>query len=113
MEKLEAVRREGLKTNLPDFRPGDTVKVMVRVREGEKERLQAFEGVCIGRRGSGLNASFTRSNSACKRPSRTGPLSSNAAGPIRDNSWQISIKGKAPTCPALPFKAWAMSRKRP
>ena len=59
MEKLDAVRREGLKVNLPDFRPGDTVRVMVRVREGDKERLQAFEGVCIGRRGAGVSATFT------------------------------------------------------
>lgn len=59
MEKLDAVRREGLKTNLPDFRPGDTVRVMVRVREGDKERLQAFEGVCIARRGAGMSTTFT------------------------------------------------------
>ena len=59
MEKLDAVRRERLKENLPDFRSGDTVRVMVRVREGDKERLQAFEGVCIGRRGAGVSATFT------------------------------------------------------
>lgn len=59
MERLRAVEREGLRQNLPDFRAGDTVKVMVRVREGDKERLQAFEGVCIGRRGGGVNATFT------------------------------------------------------
>src|SRR5438046_581561 len=51
MEKLRAVEREGLKTDIPAFAPGDTVRVMVRVREGEKERLQAFEGICIARRG--------------------------------------------------------------
>ncbi|MEP7384630.1 MAG: 50S ribosomal protein L19 [Gemmatimonadota bacterium] len=44
---------------VPPFRAGDTVRVMVRVKEGEKERLQAFEGVCIARRGSGVSASFT------------------------------------------------------
>jgi len=59
MERLDAVRREGMKANLPDFRPGDTVRVMVRVREGDKERLQAFEGVCIARRGAGVSATFT------------------------------------------------------
>ena len=42
MEKLAAVQREGLRTDHPDFRAGDTLKVMVRVREGDKERLQAF-----------------------------------------------------------------------
>jgi large subunit ribosomal protein L19 len=59
MEKLEAVRRANLRADLPDFLPGDTVRVQVRVREGDKERLQAFEGVCIGRRGAGISATFT------------------------------------------------------
>src|SRR5689334_7395467 len=45
--------------NVPPFRPGDTLRVNVRVKEGDKERLQAFEGVCIARRGSGVSASFT------------------------------------------------------
>ena len=47
------------KANIPDFTHGDTVKVWVKVREGEKERLQAYEGVVIARTGSGLNESFT------------------------------------------------------
>jgi large subunit ribosomal protein L19 len=59
MEKLAAVQREGLRTDHPAFRPGDTLKVMVRVREGDKERLQAFEGVCIARRGAGISETFT------------------------------------------------------
>src|SRR6266576_2240582 len=59
MEKLRAVEREGLKTDIPAFVPGDTLRVMVRVREGEKERLQAFEGICIARRGGGVNETFT------------------------------------------------------
>src|SRR5437762_13386247 len=59
MQKLRAVEREGLKTDIPAFAPGDTLRVMVRVREGEKERLQAFEGICIARRGGGINETFT------------------------------------------------------
>ena len=59
MQRLRAIEREGLKTNIPAFDPGDTVRVMVRVREGEKERLQAFEGICIARRGGGISESFT------------------------------------------------------
>ena len=59
MEKMAEVQREGLRTDLPPFRAGDTLKVMVRVREGDKERLQAFEGVCIGRRGAGISETFT------------------------------------------------------
>jgi large subunit ribosomal protein L19 len=59
MHRLRAIEREGLKANIPAFAPGDTLRVMVRVREGDKERLQAFEGVCIARRGGGINETFT------------------------------------------------------
>ena len=59
MERLRAVEREALKAAIPAFDPGDTVKVMVRVREGDKERLRAFEGICIARRGGGINETFT------------------------------------------------------
>ncbi len=59
MQKLADVHREGMRTDLPSFRAGDTLKVMVRVREGDKERLQAFEGVCIARRGGGISETFT------------------------------------------------------
>src|SRR5687767_13315598 len=52
-------QKEWLRDNVPPFRAGDTLRVNVRVREGDKERLQAFEGVCIARRGSGVSASFT------------------------------------------------------
>jgi large subunit ribosomal protein L19 len=45
--------------DVPPFRPGDTLRVNVRVKEGDKERLQAFEGVCIARRGSGVSETFT------------------------------------------------------
>ena len=55
-EQLDSLKA---KSNLPDFTHGDTVKVWVKVREGEKERLQAYEGVVIARSGSGLNESFT------------------------------------------------------
>jgi large subunit ribosomal protein L19 len=59
MRELATIQQEGLRTDLPPFRPGDTLKVMVRVREGDKERLQAFEGVCIARKGAGISATFT------------------------------------------------------
>ena len=45
--------------DVPPFRPGDTLRVNVRVKEGEKERIQAFEGICIARRGSGVSETFT------------------------------------------------------
>jgi large subunit ribosomal protein L19 len=53
VEKLSAARP------VPKFQPGDTVRVMVRVVEGERERIQAFEGVCIARRNADVNSSFT------------------------------------------------------
>ena len=56
IEQLEA---EQLRTDLPDFSPGDTVVVQVQVREGQRQRLQAFEGVVIAKRNRGLNSSFT------------------------------------------------------
>ena len=56
---IEQLETEQMKADLPDFAPGDTVAVQVRVREGTRERLQAFEGVVIGRRNRGLNSAFT------------------------------------------------------
>lgn len=77
MERLTEVSREGLRTDIPEFAPGDTLKVMVRVREGDKERLQAFEGVCIARRGGGISENFTvRKISASVGVERIFPLHS-------------------------------------
>lgn len=56
---IEALENEQLKSELPQFGPGDTVVVQVKVREGTRERLQAFEGVVIGRKNRGLNSAFT------------------------------------------------------
>jgi len=56
---IQAVEEPHLNKTLPGFRPGDTVRVQVKVVEGDKERLQAFEGICIRRRGGGLGATFT------------------------------------------------------
>jgi large subunit ribosomal protein L19 len=59
MHPFIETQKQWLRDDTPPFRAGDTLKVMVRVREGDKERLQAFEGVCIAKRGSGVSASFT------------------------------------------------------
>src|ERR1700742_2907311 len=58
IEKEEADRLLALR-KIPEFQPGDTVRVNVRIKEGERERVQAFEGVCIGRSGGGLQENFT------------------------------------------------------
>ena len=59
MHPFIETQKEYLRTDVPPFRPGDTLRVAVRVKEGDKERLQAFEGVCIARRGSGVSETFT------------------------------------------------------
>ena len=59
MNPTDLVEQTYLRDDLPDFRPGDTVKVHVRVVEGERERVQVFEGVVIRRRGSQLSQTFT------------------------------------------------------
>ena len=56
---IDELEREQLKDDVPDFAPGDTVVVQVRVKEGERERLQAYEGVVIAKRNRGLNSAFT------------------------------------------------------
>jgi len=56
---LEALEKEQMRSDIPDFRPGDTVRVHVKVIEGNRERIQVFEGTVIGRRGRGINETFT------------------------------------------------------
>ena len=58
LEKEEADRLLSLR-KIPEFQPGDTVRVNVKIKEGERERVQAYEGVCIARGGQGINESFT------------------------------------------------------
>ena len=59
MNRLDGVEGPSLRKDHPPFRPGDTLRVHVRVKEGEKERIQMFEGVCIRRRGNGTSETFT------------------------------------------------------
>ncbi|MEE4262694.1 MAG: 50S ribosomal protein L19 [Desulfobacteraceae bacterium] len=59
MKTIQQIERENLRMDLPDFGPGDTIKVSVRITEGEKERIQAFQGVVIGKRKGTTNATFT------------------------------------------------------
>lgn len=59
IEEIEKEQIAKLGKQIPDFRPGDTVIVQIKVKEGERERLQAFEGIVIAKRNRGLNSSFT------------------------------------------------------
>ena len=56
---IQQIEQSQMARELPDFGPGDTIIVQVKIKEGERERLQAFEGVVIGRRSRGLNSAFT------------------------------------------------------
>jgi large subunit ribosomal protein L19 len=56
---IQELEQEQMTKEIPAFGPGDTVVVQVKVKEGNRERLQAFEGVCIGKRNRGLNSAFT------------------------------------------------------
>lgn len=59
MGVLQEIEKEQLRGEVPVFDPGDTLRVNVRVREGEKQRIQVFEGVCIARKGGGVSETFT------------------------------------------------------
>jgi len=83
MHTLQEVEKEYLRTDLPDFRAGDTVRIHVRVAEGDKERIQIFQGVVIRRRGSGTRASFAvRKVSAGIGVERVFPMHSPVIGKI-------------------------------
>ena len=56
---IDSINQAGLKETVPEFNVGDTVRVMVKVIEGDRERLQAFEGVCIARKNGGISETFT------------------------------------------------------
>lgn len=56
---IDQLEREGMKESIPEFSIGDTVRVTVKIKEGDKERLQAFEGVVIARRNGGIRETFT------------------------------------------------------
>jgi large subunit ribosomal protein L19 len=59
MNLLDTVEKQQLRTDIPPFKPGDTVKVHVKIKEGDKERVQVFEGICIGLKHGGVRATFT------------------------------------------------------
>lgn len=89
LEREEIARvTEGKK--IPDFAPGDTLRVNVKIKEGDRERVQAFEGMCIARAGAGVNANFTvRKLSFGEGVERVFPLNS----PVLD-SIEVRRKGK-------------------
>ena len=80
---INEITKEYMKNDIPEFRPGDTVKVYVRIKEGEKERLQLFEGLVIKKRGGGISETFTvRKNSYGVGVERTFPINSPSVAKI-------------------------------
>lgn len=59
MDILREITQEQLRSDIPEFRPGDTLRVHVKVREGQRQRIQVFEGVVIRRRGGGISETYT------------------------------------------------------
>ena len=59
LQLVEQITKKQLRNDIPDFKPGDTLKVYVKIKEGDKFRVQLFEGVCIARKGSGISETFT------------------------------------------------------
>lgn len=83
MNMIDIIEREQTREDIPVFRPGDTVRVHVKVIEGGRERIQVFEGVVLGRKGSGIRESFTvRKVSAGIGVERMFPLHSPRIGKI-------------------------------
>jgi large subunit ribosomal protein L19 len=89
-EAIEMLEREQMRGDLPDFRAGDTLKIHVRIKEGDKERLQAFGGVCIRKTGGMMGATFTvRKISYGVGVERTFPLHSPALDRV-----EVLMRGK-------------------
>lgn len=59
MDKIRAVEKNFMKKDIPNFKAGDTIRVFVKIKEGDKTRLQAFEGIVIAKKGSGIGETFT------------------------------------------------------
>ncbi|MGD8440614.1 MAG: 50S ribosomal protein L19 [Holophagae bacterium] len=90
MDLIREVTQEYLRTDIPEFRPGDNVKVHVRLREGEKERIQIFEGLVIARKHGGVSETFTvRKISSGVGVERTFPLHSPSIAQI-----EVSRRGQ-------------------
>ena len=90
MDLIREVTQDYLRTDIPDFRPGDNVKVHVRLKEGEKERIQIFEGLVIARKHGGISETFTvRKISSGIGVERTFPLHSPSVSQI-----EVSRRGQ-------------------
>ena len=110
---INEITKEYMKNDVPEFRPGDTVKVYVRIKEGEKERLQVFEGLVIKRRGGGISDTFTvRKNSYGVGVERTFPVHAPIIGKIEVVRRGIVRRAKLNYIRTLSAKAARIKERR-
>ena len=91
MNIIEMLEKEQLKKDIPEFRPGDTVKVHAKIVEGTRERIQIFEGVVIARQGTGVREMFT-----VRRISYG--VGVERMFPLRKSKWSVAAKSVARNC---------------
>ncbi len=110
---INEITKEYMKNDVPEFRPGDTVKIYVRIKEGEKERLQVFEGLVIKRRGGGISETFTvRKNSYGVGVERTFPVHAPIIGKIEVVRRGIVRRAKLNYIRTLSAKAARIKERR-
>ena len=110
---IDQITKEYMKNDVPEFRPGDTVKVYVRIKEGDKERLQLFEGLVIKRRGGGISETFTvRKNSYGVGVERTFPVHSPLVAKIEVTRRGIVRRAKINYIRNLSAKAARIKERR-
>ena len=110
---INEITKEYMKNDVPEFRHGDTVKVYVRIKEGEKERLQVFEGLVIKRRGGGISETFTvRKNSYGVGVERTFPVHAPIIGKIEVVRRGIVRRAKLNYIRTLSAKAARIKERR-
>ncbi len=111
---IEEITKSQLRDDIPDFRPGDTVRVHARIVEGTRERIQIFEGVVIKRRGVGISAMYTvRKISNGVGVERTFPLHSPRVEKNRSRSPRPSTSGEALLPAGTPWEGSADQREAP
>lgn len=110
---LNAVTKEYMKNDIPEFRPGDSVKVHVRIKEGDKERIQIFEGLVIGRQGGGISETYTvRKISSGVGVERTFPIHSPLVAKIEVTRRGVVRRAKINYVRKLSAKAARIKERR-
>jgi len=114
MNVLNLVEKQQLRTDIPKFRPGDTIKVHVKIREGDKERIQVFEGICIAQKHGGARETFTvRKMSFGHGVERIFPLHSKVIDRLRSSVPGVSVGRSYITCVNSAARPPASKKSRP